>query len=499
MIRSIIIKKSKGNSTSLIISQLFLFVLLIWCLFNYRLIMLNATFNYIDDSLVGSLLGSALVNVEEYGKSNQLIIHNGDHYVNKSGNESTNGWEPWEAEILVSELNYGSDITLSPTDLEPKKVLDENSWQSSTKNKDSTELKHFSLDDYYTRSLSAFIGNLNYNLSNGLYNSNINVDNNLSNVQADVAIANVDSPVGPMVINKSALGKSFLGAYIDGDILISRFEIYNIYRANLAEKHVYHSEYMDYTVNGASQDTPDNSATAVTWDLEEPDTEDEFKNKYMPCEYLLRDGYVRTIGNNPFSNPSANYKKDNNGNYIENENYAAEMEIYQRDKKRWEKDLAYYKSGKSLIMYTNTETTYLGQYNPDKVGFKYFFSSGNDFNPIHWNSTTSTARAITNKELAPIVRWTKYSFTPSTGGTITPHNCTSDGSASTYEIKIEGGKLDGVKIKNTAVYVELTFKVKTFPIMTGIGLNSTEGASQTVTVARLIDIETNADMETNTN
>ena len=70
--------KSKGNITSLIFGQMFLLILIIWCLFNFRLIMLNASFNYIDDALTNSILGGALVNVEEYGLSNQLIIYDSD-------------------------------------------------------------------------------------------------------------------------------------------------------------------------------------------------------------------------------------------------------------------------------------------------------------------------------------------------------------------------------------------------------------------------------------
>ena len=79
-LRKVLLKKNNGNVTSLLIGQMFMLILLIYCLFNFRLTMLNAVFNYIDDSVTSSILGGALVNVEEYGKSNQLIIHNTSHH-----------------------------------------------------------------------------------------------------------------------------------------------------------------------------------------------------------------------------------------------------------------------------------------------------------------------------------------------------------------------------------------------------------------------------------
>ena len=124
-LKKVILKKNSGNVTSLLIGQMLMLVLIIYCLFNFRLTMLNAVFNYIDDSLITSLLGGALVNVEEYGKSNQLVIHNNDRYekTNTGTKADTQGWEEWEAAILLSELNYGSDITLTFKELEPKEVL----------------------------------------------------------------------------------------------------------------------------------------------------------------------------------------------------------------------------------------------------------------------------------------------------------------------------------------------------------------------------------------
>lgn len=124
MVKKIILKKNKGNVTSLVIGQLFMLVLLIWCLFNYRLKMLNTAFNYIDDALTSSTLGAAIVNTQEFGKSHQILIHNSDVYVDNSSDAWTgsknidyNGWEEFEAKILLSELNYKSDIVMQPSEI----------------------------------------------------------------------------------------------------------------------------------------------------------------------------------------------------------------------------------------------------------------------------------------------------------------------------------------------------------------------------------------------
>lgn len=124
-IKRIITKKDRGNVTSLVFGQMFILLLVVWSLFTFKSQILSTMFNYIDDALTGATLGGALVNVEEYGKSNQLIIHNNEQWKNAEGNTATRGWEKFEADILLSELNNGSDIVLTYSALQPKKVLDQ--------------------------------------------------------------------------------------------------------------------------------------------------------------------------------------------------------------------------------------------------------------------------------------------------------------------------------------------------------------------------------------
>lgn len=492
MIRKILIRKNNGSITALLIGQLFVFVLLIWCLYNFRLVMLNAAFNYIDDSLTTSLLGAALVNVEEYGKTNQLIIHNSDTYEYSTSNKDNNGWSNIEADILVSELNYNSDITLNKTNLEYKEVLNYDTRGRHTKNIEENYSTDWYTDYYLRRGLSAFIGNINYNMSNGAGKGNFNVDNIISSVQSLTTSSDANGvKSGPLVVSRDVLGDSFLGTYIDGDIEVTRFELYNLYRATLAERHVYHSKYMLYDGNSV----PDPYCTTVTWNPQEPTTDTQFENKYLPTMYLLKDNVIRTINSAP---KEADYKLSN-GAKIENENYSEEMENYLRDLARWEKDIKFWNDNKgkpTMFCYTDTRTTFLGEYDPNRVSYKHYFSQNNNFEASEWDYSTSSAKEVTVGEKAPIIGYSTFTYDPlngslfNAGGNGYKHHVIKPGST-IDPIKIPSGKMAGTEIENTSIYVELTFKVKTFPVMTGLGLNTNMGNSQEVTVARLIDIDIN--------
>jgi hypothetical protein len=67
----------------------------------------------------------------------------------------------------------------------------------------------------------------------------------------------------------------------------------------------------------------------------------------------------------------------------------------------------------------------------------------------------------------------------------------------TSPIKISGGRLDGTVIDDTAIYVEITFTVRTFPGFGGFSDIQADG-TQRVTVSRLIDIELNDNLNKTT-
>ena len=323
------------------------------------------------------------------------------------------------------------------------------------------------------------MGNMSYNTSNGRYSATYDAENPIGTASALGSWAACSN--SNLIIDDSILKESILGSFIVGDIEITRFDIYNVYKGNLAERHVYQSEYMQYKVNGAWQDAPDNYAEDIQWDPAEATTETEFKNLYEPHPFLLKTGTVRakdkTITTDDYSTEL-------------NESYASDMANYKRDLARFKTDRAYYDSGKSKWIYTNTGTTFQGKYSNERIPFKYYFAQGGNFDI----QSTTNADKINNNEKAPIVGYSVYSYKSANS----PYSYTS-GTTMKYNpgkitesnpIKISGGKMDGTVIENTAVYVELTFTVKTFPGFAGL-MDIKDAGKQQVTVSRLIDIELN--------
>lgn len=478
--KKVITHKNSGNTTSLIIGQMFIFILIIFSIFNFRSIVLNAVFNYIDDALTTSCLAAALVNVEEYGKSNQLIIHENDEYkdvAKESGRDSS--WTTVEADILLSELNYGSDITLTESDLDPKRVLDLNSRFNTSDDYN---------DLYLRRAISAFAYCINYNLSNG------NCDMSHYPNTTDKVLENV-RPDGGMLksgVNKISLSdilsKSFLGNYIITDIDVSRFDIYSIYRQNLAQKHIYASQYMSY--NGKKYSDLDdyyiqNNDITISW-TEPATTEQQFENLYKPHTYKLKDG---TIRNKDIPITEADYSTE------VNTDYAKELVKYKRDLARFKKDRQVFLSGE-LVCYTDAQVTYQGPYNKidhtddadkeNRARYSYFFDD-----PGERVTLTNPTRCTIGKE-APISYWTRYSFNNNGDSQSVTFNSSDSGVKPTIS---SDTRFDGHEIDNSAVYVELTFTIRVFPKLIGdsISMYEDDSTCKRVKVARLIDIELNTD------
>lgn len=500
-IKKLILKKNNGNITSLLFGQLFLFLMLVWCLFSYRLTILNAVFNYVDDSLTSSCLGAALVNVEEYGKSNQLVIHNNEKY-------NTKDWETEEKAILLSELNYGSDITLTDAEIDPKPIMD----YTNRRHGNDTDY----VDTYLRRALSAFAYCMNYNLSNGLAGHTYSAEHILDNVSGSGGYQSIK-----IIPHDEVLGRSFLGDYIVTDITVSRFDIYSVYRDRLAQRHVYATldgysdqSYIQYNFNGGGyynykdldNKTLNKKATVGwRWNPSEPANDTEFKNLYEPTKWELKD----TVTRSKTRVISESDYKIVGGEKVENDSYASELLTYKRELKRFQTARSFYNAhsgdGK-LVCYTDTQTTYQGKFNQkdngtyvERVPFNFLYVDSNGVSPGVTESNFkgiygNNVKQCVEGEKSPIEYWSVYSY--------------KEGSGTTFEDRVynggeplkptvQGGKMNGAEIENTSIYVELTFTIKTFPTMTGIGMNTQEAANvKEVTVARLIDIELNTDVDT---
>ena len=455
-VRRVLTHKNKGNIASLLLGQMFLMVVIIYAVFNMKLSLLNTVFNYIDDSLTTSLLGGALVNVEDYGKSHQLIIYSEDAYTDIAGNNQYNGWTKTEADILLSEMNIGSNVSLNYSDLSHKKGLNINRRRGEA----VAGGTKWNKDAYLRRSLSAFTQNLKYNTTNGKTGEKENL-NILADKNSTIELQNSNN----MYISSDLLKNTFLGAYIISqgnkkDIEITRFDIYNLYKANLAEKHVYQSEF--FTVTGK------NSLNWNTIGGYKMDNEDNFKTVFEP-----------------------------KGSSVSSE----AMIEYDRKHQNWLRDKAVADAAtattptQSLICYTDAEVTYQGDYDNSKVKFDYFYSSdGKRFNSSS-GALVNADKVVAGQE-APISGYSIYSYKSSnsefnySGGTTYAYKdetATTSSNGAKSSIVIQDGKMDGASIKNTSLYAEITFDISIFPS----GWDNIWGdlATKRVTVARLIDIE----------
>lgn len=500
-IKKLILHKNNGNTTSLVIGQGFLFLMIVFCLFSFRLIMINTLFNYVDDGLTSSVLAAALVNVPEYGKSNQLIIHDDDKYIDTTHNAEYQGWNKIEADILLSELNYGSDITLKYDELDHKQTLD-----YDCRDHDADNTTKDMEDEYLCRSVSAFTSAMTHNLSNGLAHSTHSAENPVTNTSSLGGL----KTGGVLAIDKnSIIDKSFLGSYITSDIEVNRMEIISVYREHLALRHLYASEYMLYSVGGKTRVKYDEldqktinklSTVNIEWNPDAPEDETQFENLYKPHPYVLNDDVTRSKTR---VITDADYKVVG-GLKVENESYASNMEWYKRKLAKFKKDRAKFTSGESLVCYTDTQVTYQGEYedatggygDKDTSMFHYFFADSSGKIPREQDALTnamSVEDGKTTEGKAPIDYWSVYCY----DGTTTHFKGHDVNSADFIqpEIGTVGATsiMKGTPVENSAIYVELTFTIKTFPTMTGVGFNTLENTRK-VQVVRLIDIELNTDL-----
>lgn len=281
--KSIILDKKEGNITSLIAGLMFLMIVIILVMFNFRVTMLSEVFYNIDDALTASTLGAATPNtdaymhsylrdelgnvINEYPEQGQLVLQDTldtSSLVNYKQDGATGFGNYNEQKIVRSELNSN---LINNGRYDAATVSNPNNISSQS---DAAALKRLGYTSAYDSS-DEYTSYINYK------NTTRNIDSTEAytlkavNDLLDVTYTNftqslVAAPKVTSLANvadnfcikkDSVLDKAFLGNYLSSDITISRLEIYNLYRYTLAERHVYASPYMTYTVNG----TP-----GYTWD-----------------------------------------------------------------------------------------------------------------------------------------------------------------------------------------------------------------------------------------
>lgn len=271
--KSIILDKKDGNITSLLAGLMFLMIVIILVMFNFRVTMLSEVFYNIDDALTASTLGAATPNTDaymgstDYPEQGQIVLQDTldtSSLVNYKQDGATGLGNYNEQKIVRSELNSN---LINNGRYDAATVSNPNNISSQS---DAAALKRLGYTSAYDSS-DEYTSYINYKNTTRNIDSteaytlkavndllDVTYTNFTQSLVAAPKVTSLTNVADNFCIKKdSVLDKAFLGNYLSSDITITRLEIYNLYRYTLAERHVYASPYMSYTVNGVS---------GYTWD-----------------------------------------------------------------------------------------------------------------------------------------------------------------------------------------------------------------------------------------
>lgn len=271
--KSIILDKKDGNITSLLAGLMFLMIVIILVMFNFRVTMLSEVFYNIDDALTASTLGAATPNTDaymgstDYPEQGQIVLQDTldtSSLVNYKQDGATGLGNYNEQKIVRSELNSN---LINNGRYDAATVSNPNNISSQS---DAAALKRLGYTSAYDSS-DEYTSYINYKNTTRNIDSteaytlkavndllDVTYTNFTQSLVAAPKVTSLTNVADNFCIKKdSVLDKAFLGNYLSSDIAITRLEIYNLYRYTLAERHVYASPYMSYTVNGVS---------GYTWD-----------------------------------------------------------------------------------------------------------------------------------------------------------------------------------------------------------------------------------------
>lgn len=499
-----ITKKDSGHVSSLLIGLFTFLLILILALFTYRRYMIQVNFDYIDDNLVTSALAAAIVNQPEYGRSNQVIIHDSDKYTD-SDVSGGDGYTDKEKAILLSELNYGSDVIVTDSALENKQVIDKE------------YRKNYSDDTVIARSLNDLSRCLTYNMSSGNNDNSYGLGDSPVTRPDDLNIEKILS------FDESTFRGTMLSDFIVEKAKVTRLDIYSLYRATLAKRHLYRSEFFDdpegypvvvddYTARAKwKSEFPVEGTPAwmeVHWTPETgtvttrpPETKikldsyENFDKVYKPVRYVGLAGGKVITSDTVFTG------------CVENESYGSQLAEYNRQ-------LMKYEAARNavdnnwLLCYLDSFITYQGPYesdmfdgvlvNPDD--YRCYYSEQYNFQPV---GSVNRPLRVENGVKAPVLGYHLYSYRAprdlrakgdlrnKTGEYFSiPINSRNDLINNKEAVKIQDGIMAGTVIENSSIYVEFTFNIRIFPrtIFDAV----VDWGIKNCTVARLVDIEANS-------
>ena len=545
--KSIILDKKDGNITSLIAGLMFLMIVIILVMFNFRVTMLSEVFYNIDDALTASTLGAATPNtdaymysipkdeagnaINEYPEQGQIILQDTldkSSLVNYKQDGATGFGNYNEQVIVTSELNsnlinngrYDAGKVSNPDNISSQSDAAALKRLGYTSNDSGNEYNSYIAYKEAVRSIDdtdAYALQTVNNLLDATYT------NFTQSLVAAPKVNSLTNVANNFCIKKdSVLDKAFLGNYLSSDITITRLEIYDLYRYTLAERHVYASPYMTYTVNGTpgytwdgyNMDGTKSSAPNITLSNGTTTNEvrDMINNTAMGasgkttgidisvssfCKYTIEDDGVK--GNdNDFKDlmqelyPAMVIPGREPEWFDKNNAEASDYDMYKLMEKLWEVDLAAWNNRGSypLIFWEDTgitcQTSWWDSGNYLKYSYGYL-----------WNNSSQKVIKITDNVLTtdasgrlllPIEGYAIYGYVADTGITTKYNNFSeladsTNGTLSRKKDKIilgdfnadgsiedksstgkvyENRKKDA-EICYTGIYMEVTFDVVMFP------------------------------------
>lgn len=279
--KSIILNKKEGNITSLIAGLLFLTIIIIIAMFNFRVTMLSEVFYNIDDALTASTLGAATPNTDAYmyntkedngvthiyPEQGQIVLQDAldeSSYVNYKQGGATGSGEYNEQKVVLSELNSN---LINNGRYDAARVTNTSNISTLADAAALTRLGYtseFNTDNEFQSYINykKKVRNIDMTDEYALKTVNNLLDvtytNFTQNLIAAPKVTSLATVGDNFTISKNnVLDKAFLGNYLNSDIKITRLEMYNVYRYTLAERHVYASPYISYIINGVG---------GYTWD-----------------------------------------------------------------------------------------------------------------------------------------------------------------------------------------------------------------------------------------
>lgn len=471
---SSIIRKRKGNVSSLIWGFMFLTVVILLMMFNYRVTTLSEVIYNIDDMLTASTLGMAVPNLDAFSSSDattevesgQLVFQdsaNGVQARTKYYKSEYNVVKSEENSFAINKGRYALEALLK--DEEDRMTWDSAKLKTDTDIDKMTRVGYTGSSD--TKPADEFAAYVNdKNSYRAIKNTDAKTIASASNLldlvytnltQSKSSSKKIDSlsmsELNKLSISKDELQKnSFIGNYVDSGMDIVRLQFYDVYRYTLAKRHVYASPYISYTVNGvsgytwdgykydeATGKTVETTATKIPVTTKSGVVSTNAVKDMVNATQVGTDGKTSAIkieisGDSSWTsydpNTTAGVDKfkdmllklypslivrgrvpEDISSVVKESDY----EVYDNLYKLWKEDYDNWKAKdtKQLIFWEDTGKTYQ----------KDWWASGNDLNKIYgymWNNNSSSAIEITDntlitddlgRKVLPIEGVTTYMYT----------------------------------------------------------------------------------------